>query len=42
MWRPDGEVSAEERARVWTYAGVARKPSQATSRGDLPGTPATR
>jgi SAM-dependent methyltransferase len=25
-WRPDGEVSAEERARVWTYAGVARKP----------------
>ena len=26
MWRPDGEVSAEERARVWVYGGVARKP----------------
>ncbi len=25
-WRPDGDVSAEERERVWTYAGVARKP----------------
>ena len=26
LWRPDEEVTDEERNRVWTYAGVARKP----------------
>jgi hypothetical protein len=26
QWRPDHELTDDERARVWTYAGVARKP----------------
>jgi hypothetical protein len=26
QWRPDGEVTDQERERVWVYGGVARKP----------------